>query len=277
MGLFIALAIAAPWITRYGPTDLPGNGPQPADLYPWVTGEGDIDPDSQTYLLGTDHLGHDLFTKVAYGARISLAVGLISVGVAMVIGIPLGLISGYFGGALDALIMRCVDALLAFPSIVLVVAIFTVIDPRSLEIDIDPILVLMFAVGVVGVPRFARQVRASVLQIRSLDYVTAGRALGFDDLRILLRIVLPNVLSPIIVLATLGTGTAILEAAGFTFLGIGVQPDTAEWGTMLSQTRGYYLSHPWVPIAPGLAITLAVLGFNLLGDGLRDVLDPKLR
>ncbi len=275
--LFFTLAAVAPWIAPHGANDLPGEGAQPARLFPGLVGDGSIDPDPRTYLLGTDMLGHDIFSRVVHGARVSLTIGAVAVGVSLLAGVPLGLVAGYYGGVLDAAIMRLVDAMLAFPSIILVFALFTIFDPVLRETRINPIYFLMIAVGVVGIPRFCRQVRGSVLQVKGLDYVVAARALGFDDVRILLRIVLPNVLSPILVLATLGMGTAILEAAGFAFLGIGTQPDAAEWGTMLSYARGDFLHYPWIPIAPGLAITLVVLGFNLLGDGLRDVLDPKLR
>lgn len=275
--LFFALAAAAPWIATHGPNAMPGRGAQPASLFPWLLGDGRIDEDPRTYLLGTDTLGNDIFSRVVHGARISLLIGVVAVGVSLLVGVPLGLVAGYYGGVVDAAIMRLVDAVLAFPSIILVFALFTIFDPLIRETRTNPIFFLMIAVGVVGIPRFCRQVRGSVLQVKGLDYVIAARALGFDDVRILLRIVLPNVLSPILVLATLGMGTAILEAAGFAFLGIGTQPDAAEWGTMLSYARGDLANYPWIPIAPGLAITLVVLGFNLLGDGLRDVLDPKLR
>ncbi|MBI2919797.1 MAG: ABC transporter permease [Planctomycetes bacterium] len=218
-------------------------------------------------LFGTDQLGRDVLSRVLHGARVSLLIGLVSVSVALAAGVPLGLVAGGAGGAADMLIMRLVDVMLAFPGILLAIALMAVLGPSLPN--------LMLAVGIVNVPVYARQVRASVLQVRDLDYVVAARALGAGRTRVLVRHVLPNIAAPILVLSTLGIGTAILEAAGLGFVGLGVEPDSPEWGTMLAQSRRYFLDCPWTVVAPGAAISLAILGFNLIGDALRDFLDPR--
>jgi peptide/nickel transport system permease protein len=221
------------------------------------------------FWLGTDDLGQDVLVRLAYGARKSLLIGLAAVALALLAGVPLGLACGYFGGWLDFLGMRLVDVMLAFPSILLAIAIMAALGGKPDERNV------VIAVGLVNVPVFARQIRASVLSVRELDYVTASRALGAGHLRIMGLAILPNSLAPVIVLATLGLGTAILSAAGLSFLGLGVEPGTPEWGAMLTKARDFLRSAPWAVLAPGLAITFTVLGFNLLGDGLRDALDPK--
>jgi peptide/nickel transport system permease protein len=221
------------------------------------------------FWLGTDDLGQDVLVRLAYGARKSLVIGLASVALALLVGVPLGLACGHFGGALDFLGMRLVDVMLAFPSILLAVAVMAALGGRPDERNV------VIAVGLVNVPVFARQVRASVLSVKALDYVTACRALGAGHLRIMALAILPNALAPVVVLGTLGLGTAILSAAGLSFLGLGVEPGTPEWGAMLTKARDFLRNAPWAVLAPGLAITLVVLGFNLLGDGLRDALDPK--
>jgi len=241
--------------------DLAPRGPREIDQ------ELQLKPPGSGHWLGTDELGRDVLSRVLHGARFSIAIGVISVFLAALIGVPLGLIAGQAGGAPDLLVMRLVDVLLAFPGILLAIAIMAVLGPSLFN--------LMLAVGLVNVPVYARQVRASVLQVRQLDYVTAARALGAGHIRIMLRQILPNIAGPILVLATLGIGTAILEAAGLGFVGLGVEPDTPEWGMMLAQSRRFFLQYPWTVVAPGTAITLAILGFNLLGDALRDWLDPR--
>ncbi|NUN48854.1 MAG: ABC transporter permease [Candidatus Brocadiae bacterium] len=226
-----------------------------------------LKPPAAGHWLGTDELGRDVLSRVLHGSRLSLLIGLLSVGAALAVGVPLGLAAGECGGVVDLVLMRCVDVLLAFPGILLALAIMAVLGPSLTN--------LMLAVAAVNVPVYARQVRASVLQVRSLDYVLSARALGASRLRVVLRHILPNIAGPIIVLATLGIGTAILEAAGLGFVGLGVEKDAPEWGTMLASAREYVLSHPWVVLAPGVAASLAILGFNLLGDGLRDWLDTR--
>ncbi len=229
--------------------------------------EAQLAKPSWTHPMGTDNLGRDIMSRIVYGTRISLQIGIMSVGIAIMVGLPVGLVCGYFGGRLDLAAMRIIDIMMSFPSILLAITVMAVLGPSLTNV--------MVAVGVVNIPLYTRQVRASVLGIRELDYVTASRASGAGDFRILLRTILPNVVSPVIVLATLGFGTAILEAAGLSFLGLGGEPDLPEWGNMLTTTRQFIRQYPWVSIAPGVAISLTVLGFSLLGDALRDILDPK--
>lgn len=229
----------------------------------------ELPPGSEGFPLGTDHLGRCIYSRVLHGATTSLAVGLSAVLFAGLVGVPLGAAAGYFGGWTDRLIMRCIDVLLAFPSLLLAISIAGVLG-RSMR-------TLVLAIGVVAVPPFVRQVRASVLSIKQMEYVMAARCLGASDLRILVREILPNCLSPVMVLFTMGIATGILDAAGLSFLGLGAEPGTAEWGEMLSAGRTLMLKAPWAVTAPGLAITFSVLGFNLLGDALRDVLDPRGR
>ncbi len=218
---------------------------------------------------GRDELGRDILSRVIYGARISLTIGLVSVGIGALIGIPLGAVSGYFGGVLDLLMQRLVDIMLAFPGILLAIIVVS-----TLGIGLTN---AMIAVGIGTIPTYIRLVRGSVLSIKEYDYISAARALGASELRIVFRHVLPNCMGPIVVQSTLQFATAILWAAGLGFLGLGAQRPTPEWGAMLANSRLYIRVAPHATAFPGLAILLSVLGFNLFGDGLRDALDPRLR
>jgi len=217
---------------------------------------------------GTDSLGRDLMLRTFAGGRISLFVAFVAVGFSLLIGVPMGLIAGYAGGKVDSTLMRLVDLMLSFPSILLAIVLVTAFGGASLQS-------LVLSVGIVGIPQFARQTRGEVLSLREQEYVISARALGFGHIRILLRHVLPNAVGPLTVLTTLRVGTAILEAAGLSFLGLGVEVGTAEWGVMIKDAREFMSQSPWLAVFPGLALSLTVLGFNLFGDGLRDVLDPK--
>ncbi|MHC5009517.1 MAG: ABC transporter permease [Planctomycetota bacterium] len=221
--------------------------------------------------LGTDQSGYDVFSRLLYGARLSLLTGIAAVALSLFVGVPWGALSGYAGGWVDGILMRITDVMLAFPSVVLAIAIATLFETR----DVGPVIV---AVGVVAIPTIARQVRGSVLQVKNLDFITAARAMGMSPWRILARHVLPNCLAPIIVLSTLGVGFAILSAAGLNFLGLGPEARVAEWGVMLKDGYGHATrGEQWVIVPPGVAIAMTVLGFNLLGDGLRRALDPRTR
>jgi len=224
---------------------------------------------SSEFWLGTDHNGRDIFTRLIHGMSITLYIGFLSVLVGAVIGVPLGIVSGYYGKLLDTLIMRIVDVLLAFPGILLAIALVSVLGGNITNVII--------AVGVFSIPGFARIVRGTTLAVSKLEYIEAVRALGASDLRIIFLHILPNIISPIIVQATIRIAIAILIASGLSFLGLGAQPPTPEWGAMLSQGRSYMFDHPHVALFPGLAIVTVVLAFNLFGDGLRDAFDPKTR
>jgi len=227
-------------------------------------------PPSLHHIAGTDKLGRDIYVRLLAGARLSLEIGFVSVGIGLVTGTTLGVISGFWGGAVDSIIMAAVDVMLAFPSIILAIAISAILDQR-----VGDVVKLFFAVGIVGIPVYARIARASVLHVKHLEYVEAARAIGNAAPAILLKYVLPNILAPLVVQATLGVGNAELDSAGLSFLGLGIQPPTAEWGSMLNDARDYWLNAPWALVFPGVAISLTVLGFNLLGDGIRDALDPR--
>ena len=248
------MAVTAPWLATRDPIR--------------TAAREALQPPGARFLLGSDQFGRDVASRVVYGARVSLLVGLISVSIAVAIGAPLGLVSGYYGGRLDATIMRVMDVLLAFPGILLALAIVSVLSPGLGNV--------MIAVGLSAVPGYARLVRATVLAAREHLYVEAARALGRRDGGILVRDILPNVVAPLIVTATLGLGGAILSAAALSFLGLGSQPPQPEWGRMLSEGRDYLREAWWISTFPGLGILLTVLAMNLVGDGLRDVLDPRL-
>jgi ABC-type dipeptide/oligopeptide/nickel transport system permease subunit len=227
------------------------------------------DPQKPQVLMGLDSNFRDLFSRVVYGARLSLQIGFLTTGAAILIGTLLGAIAGYAGGWLDNFIMRLMDVLLAFPSLLLAIAIVSVLGPGLVN--------TLLAVAFVSIPVYARVVRSSVLSVKEMDYITASRALGASSARILFVRILPNALTPVIVVGTLGIATAILDAAGLSFLGLGAQPPTPEWGLMLGEERNSVFNAPHLVFFPGIAIMLTVLGFNLLGDGLRDALDPRRR
>ena len=228
-----------------------------------------LKPPSAQHWLGTDEFGRDIFARLIHGARVSLKVGLIAVGIAIVVGGFLGAIAGYYGDKLDNVIMRVMDIFLAVPSILLAIAIVSALGPNLLN--------LMIAVSISTIPRYARIVRASVLSIRDQEFVEAARAIGAGDARIIFRHIIPNSLAPVIVQGTLGVANAILSTAGLSFIGLGIQPPAPEWGSMLSGGRQYLRYAWWVTTFPGVAIMITILSLNLLGDGLRDALDPRLK
>ncbi|MFT5090297.1 MAG: peptide/nickel transport system permease protein [Candidatus Latescibacterota bacterium] len=251
--LLVLVALLAPLLAPHDPLA--------QDLY------NRLQPPSLEHPMGTDDFGRDILSRIIFGARISLRIGLVAITAALAVGTVLGLWAGYWGGAIDTVIMRLMDLLLAFPSILLAIAVVAVTGP-----GIDNAIM---AVSVVLIPQFARLVRSSVLSVREMAYVEAARALGAGQARILFVSVLPNCMAPIIVQTTLSLGTAILDAAGLSFLGLGAQPPMPEWGAMLAGGRELLLEAPWVMTFPGLAIFAVVLALNLFGDGLRDALDPK--
>jgi peptide/nickel transport system permease protein len=224
--------------------------------------------DQPEHLLGTDGNVRDTFSRMVYGARTSLVIAFGTVGLAIIIGTAIGAFAGFFGGRTDNFFMRWMDILLAFPALLLALVIVTVLGASLVN--------AMLAVAIVSVPVYARVMRSSVLSVREQDYVTSSEALGDSRLSILRRRVIPNSITPLIVAATLGIGAAVLEVAALSFLGLAAQPPLAEWGTMIGIERNQLFTAPWLILAPGIALTLTVLGFNLLGDGLRDALDPRL-
>lgn len=228
-----------------------------------------LQPPSMAHLCGTDSLGRDIFSRIIYGSRISLMIGLVSVAISLVPGTVLGLVAGYFGRTTDSVIMRIMDVLLAFPAILMAIFIAAILGPSLMN--------TMIAVGIVYIPHYARIVRSNVLQLKEQLFVQSVRHMGGSHFRTIFGHILPNALAPIIVYATLGMGTAVLQAAALGFLGLGAQPPQPEWGAMLSEGRQYIQLAPHVAAFPGLAILFLVLGFNVFGDGLRDVLDPTLR
>jgi len=259
--LFALTSILAPVISPHDPVE----NALYDQLKPPVWKEGG----STKNLLGTDDLGRDMLSRLIYGARVSLTLGIVSVGIALVCGSILGALAGYYKGWPDNVIMRIMDIILAFPYILLAIVIVAYLGPGLRN--------AMIAIGVINIPRFARIIRASAIEEYEKDYVTAARAVGASNRRIIFNAIFPNCLSPIIVQASLGFGEAILSGAGLSFLGLGAQPPLSEWGAMIAEGRSMILRAWWVMTFPGIAILFAVLGFNLLGDGLRDALDPRLR
>lgn len=252
--LLVVVAVAAPLIAAFDPIRVSDQALYSPGL---------------PYLLGSDQYGRDILSRILFGTRISMVIGLISVGIASSIGVTMGLLAGYYGGWTDRILMWATNVMLAIPGILLALAIVAIRGEPSLT-------TLMIAVGIAGVPTYSRLVRGSVLAAKTNVYVDAARVIGVPTRMILVRHLLPNVIAPVIVAATLGTGAAILAAAALSFLGLGSQPPSPEWGRMLSEGRNYLRDQWWISTFPGLAIMVTVLAMNLLGDGLRDALDPRL-
>lgn len=255
IGLQVVLAISAPWIVAHPPTQS-------------YTTDVLAGPSSH-FWFGTDELGRDILSRVVYGARVSLQIAVICVGIAATAGSLLGLLAGFYRGAADSVIMRLMDVVLAFPEILLAIAVIAILGPGQNN--------MMAAIGIALTPVYARTVRAATLQVADSEYVRAATVVGVARWRILFSHVLRNVWTPIIVISTVNVSTTILIAAGLSYVGLGAQPPTAEWGSMLNDAHNYLPSDWWMAVFPGLAITFSVLAFNLLGDALRDVLDPRLR
>ena len=252
---FILLALLAPLIAPYGYKD--------------VSLSDRLQPPSADHRFGTDDFGRDILSRILYGARISLWVGFFSVLGSVIVGSLMGLVAGFYGGWIDTIISRFFDILLAFPSILLAIAIISILGPSLQN--------ALIAIAIINVPNFGRLIRSRVLSVKQEEYIMAATAIGMKDSRILFRHILPNSMTPIIVQATLAIATAIIEAAALGFLGLGAQAPTPEWGKMLADSKGFLVQAPGTLFFPGLAIMLTVLGFNLLGDGLRDALDPKMK
>ena len=269
LAILVAIAVLAPVIAPYPPDSsmlrlgLEGTRGQAPCIH--LLG---CPADQAQHIMGLDSNVRDQFTRVLYGARVSLLIGFVTVGVAIVIGTIIGAIAGYAGGWVDNVLMRIMDVVLSFPSLILAITIVTVLGAGLVN--------AMMAIAIVSIPVYARVMRASVLSVRESDFVTASRALGEGPSGILTRRIMPNALTPLIVQGTLGIGGAILEVAALSFVGVGAQPPLAEWGAMIAGDRNLFFSAPHLIFFPGLAITLSVLAFNLIGDGLRDALDPRL-
>jgi peptide/nickel transport system permease protein len=249
------VALAAPLLAPYDPVRL--------------NAAGSLQPPGAAHWLGTDQFGRDVFSRIIYGARVSVAMGLVAVTISVVAGSGLGLIAGFYRARVDLFIGRLVDVMLAFPGILLALVVIAVLGPSLAS--------AMIAVGISGMPLFIRVVRGSTMSIRELQYVEAARLSGCGDVRILTRHVLPNVAAPVIVLATLGIPAAVIAGAALSFLGLGVKPPTPDWGAMLSEGRSFMDTAWWLSTFPGLALAIMVMAINLFGDGLRDALDPQMR
>jgi len=254
--LLFLVALLAPFISPHDPIAVNAD-----DAY--------LPPLSHGHALGTDELGRDLLSRMLWGARVSLPVAFVAVAVGLVGGGLIGLVSGYFGGIVDLLLMRLIDALLAFPALILAIAIVAALGPNLTN--------AMIAIGIVAIPVYARLVRALVLQLKQMEFIAASRSLGATPLRIVVRHVIPNLLTPVIVQVTLSAGFAILAEATLSFLGLGAQVPTPDWGQMINSGATFLENDPWLAIVPGAAISITVFSFNLLGDSLRDALDPRLR
>ncbi len=253
--VLVLTAIFAPWLAPFDPTDM---------------GAGKVlTPPNGDYWFGTDELGRDLFSRIIYGSRLTLQVGMIAVGISMTAGVLIGLIAGYSGGWLESILMRTVDVLFSFTETLIALAAVAVLGPSLTN--------AMIAVGISSIPFYARIAYGAVLVEKNKEYFKAAKSVGARHGRLIFRHILPNILSPIIVVATVGVSTAVLSASALSFLGLGAQPPSPEWGAILAAGRDYFKRAPWITTFPGVAIALTVLGFNLLGDGLREALDPQQR
>ena len=255
LALIVLSALLAPQISPYDPID--------QDFV------SQLQPPSASHFFGTDEFGRDIFSRVVYGARVALRVGVLADMIATALGVLLGVLAGFFGGRLDALITRLIDVMLAFPYLLLAMIVVAILGPGLTN--------AMVAIAIVYTPQIARVVRGVVLSVKEQEFIEAARAMGTGAVRILDRHIIPNIVSPIIVMATLTVGFMIVETAGLSFLGLGASPPTPEWGSMLATGRAFMLTSPWIATFPGLAILVTVVAFNLIGDGLRDLLDPRLR
>lgn len=250
--LLVVPALLAPWFSRYDP------------LYvdPTIT----FQPPSWTHWMGTDNIGRDIWARFLFGGRVSMLVGVIAMSISSTIGTLAGITAGFYGKWVDSILSWFTEVLMAFPGILLAMAVISILGPGLTNV--------MVAVGIGSIPSFMRMARSSVMKVEQMEYIEAARSIGCRDTRLLFRHILPNILNPLIMLVTLGVGGAILEGAAFNFLGLGAQPPAPEWGSMLSAGRGFLNQGWWISIFPGLGIFLAILGFNLLGDGLTEILDP---
>ncbi len=268
LGMLIFIAVAAPWLAPYDPYEvLIGVEDVQRREAPCIHALG-CAPEKPQHWMGLDGNARDQYSRILYGARFSLVIGFATMSFAIVIGTVLGAVAGFFGGWVDNLIMRVLDVLMAFPALLLAITIVTVLGPGLIN--------ALIAIAIVSIPAYARIVRASVLSVREQDFVAASRVLGGSSRYILFKRILPNALTPLIVQGTLGIASAILDAAALSFLGLGAQPPTPEWGSMLGAERNQVFTAPHLVFYPGLAIMITVLAFNLIGDGLRDALDPRL-